>query len=607
MYCRSFTALLVFILFLSLNGCARKETRAVEQLAVIPFDNLSADAGLNWTGRAVATAIVYDLDAAPDVHAKAVDSVPGAYGMPATRALQGYFTTWQGRLELHAVVEDLFAAKALDSYQISGPQAEGPLPLLNQLAKKLTPSARTFATSNAEAFHVYGEAIAATDRPAMQHGFEQATRLDPHFAAAYAGWAESLLSTGDREGGLAVLARAEGQAQDPVDRAELKFLATNASGDSAARMAALEELTRLTPANGQEIRDLAALQLSQRRFADAVHSYEAAARILPDDPAIWNELGYAHAYTQDLDGARRAIERYRQLAPDDANAADSLGEVNFYLGDFAAAEKAFLEADRKSAPGTAGTALAKAAQARWMVGDLAGADALFGKYTSLAKPVQRAAVNYQQAQWDFLTGRRKAAMTQMEQVISTVAGDTQVLALSQLSLWKLDTGAVKDAMDLANRAVAIAQSPAGRELAGNIHAIASMQPSMGASRLANTFALLFARKFADAQPLLDAAYRESNPSNDGQPRALLAWADIELGRVDGAGKLVALYPIPLSSGDAMFATLIFPRFLYWRGVAMEKAGKPDEAKRNYDLFLKYAGDVPDVFGEAAKARSRNGS
>ena len=63
-----------------------------------------------------------------------------------------------------------------------------------------------------------------------------------------------------------------------------------------------------------------------------------------------------------------------------------------------------------------------------------------------------------------------------------------------------------------------------------------------------------------------------------------------------------IYPLPLSAGDPVLASLIFPRFLYLRGVVLQNEGKRGKAKQSYELFLKYAGDVPDVFGEEAAAR-----
>jgi len=121
------------------------------------------------------------------------------------------------------------------------------------------------------------------------------------------------------------------------------------------------------------------------------------------------------------------------------------------------------------------------------------------------------------------------------------------------------------------------------------------------------FALLFGRKFAEAVQPLEAVYRETAPAGDGQIRTLLAWAEVESGRVGDARQLVQLYPLPLSSGDPFFASLIFPRFLYLRGVVLQSEGKRSKAKQSFELFLKYAGDVPDIFGDEAAARRVLGS
>jgi Flp pilus assembly protein TadD len=571
-----------------LAACARRESPGVQQLAVAPFENSSSDSRLDWASRAAAAAIVYDLAGSPDIHAQSVDSSAGAYAALATRVLHGYFSERNGRLEIRAVIEDLQRTKTVASFQLDSPGPDGWVPALNQLAKQVSASARPFGTVNPQAFRAYGEALQGNDRAAVQRGFESATTADPRFTAAYVGWAGALLAAGDRAAGLQALAAAKRQTQDALDRAEVDYLSASADGDANSRVAALENLTRLTPADSKALRELAGLQVAQRKFPDAVRTYEAAARIAPDVPGIWNELGYAQAFAQDLPAARRAIEHYRQLSPDDANALDSLGEVSFYLGDFAKAEQAFVDADRKNSAAFGGVELAKAAQARLMTGDLAGADALFAKFLGLAQPAQRATASYQQAQWEFLTGRRKAGMARVEQILAALQGDTQTLALCQLSIWKLQTGDAKAAADLAGRASATAQSPQARNLATTFR---------------DQYALLFALKYAEARPALEAKLRETNPAADGQIRTLLAWDYVELGRIEEARKLLALYPIPLSSGDPLFASLIFPRFFYLRGVVLEKEGKRAEAKQSYDLYRKYAGDLPDVFGNEAKARS----
>ena len=108
--------------------------------------------------------------------------------------------------------------------------------------------------------------------------------------------------------------------------------------------------------------------------------------------------------------------------------------------------------------------------------------------------------------------------------------------------------------------------------------------------------MLFARKYAEAIAPLEGTYRESNPTADGQIRTMLAWAYVRTGKLAEARKLVEIYPLPLSSGDPVFASLIFPRFLLLKAMVLESEGKGAEAKRSRELFLKYAGDVPDIWG-----------
>ncbi len=562
-----------------------------QRLAVAPFENLSYSSELDWAGRAIAAGIVYDLTGAPNVYAQAVDSIQGAQSGGASRIVAGYLFQINGRLEIRVAIEDGSRAKTVGSFGLSGPVSEGVLPLVNQLARQLGPGARSFGTADSAAFRAYGEGLLAADPTAAARGFQSATAADPHFAEAYMDWAKVLLATGDRGQGATVLMAAKGSRPDGIDDAKIDYLLAAASGDPARRLTALEALTRRTPADPTKFKELAELHLAQRRFPDAVRNYEAAARLSPAESGNWNELGYARAFAQDLAGAREALEEYQRLtAPEDLNALDSLGEVSFHLGDFEAAGKYFLEADRRSPGALGGAELLKAAQARMMMGDLRGADEIFQKFQKHA-----GLAAYQQAQWEFLTGRRKAGMALLEKLSATTAGDVRAISLSQLSIWRLATGDSKDAADLAGRAEAGAVSTQVRNLGAMVQSIA-------AGNAANAYALLFARKYREAVPLLEAMYRGTNPLFDGQIRTLLAWAYVETGRIAEARALLRIYPIPLSPGEPLFASLIFPRYFYLRGAVLQDEGKRAEAKQSYELYLKYAGDVPEVFGDEEKVR-----
>ncbi len=557
MSCRGSRTLFLITTFLALGpACARKKPASAERLAILPFENLSSNENLAWIGRAVAAAIVYDLTPVGNVYAQNVESIAASNSMDATRAIQGYYFESKGRINFRVTVEDIRRTRMVDSFEMDGPASEGVLPMVNRLVAKLSPSARPFGTAKEEAFRDYGQALNAGDRAAALRALESATAADPGFSLAYLTWAKVLAGGGDRDQALKVLTAARNARPNAIDAAELDYVLSTVSGDANEREKALETLTRSSSPNYGRLKELAELQLSEREFPDAVRSFEAAAKLAGDDQTIWNQLGYAYAFAGDLAGARRALETYqRGLEQGDINGLDSLGEVSFYLGDFAGAEKYFLEAGAKNA-----AELLKAAQARLMTGDLPGADGLFQKYLSAAPSAQRELAAYQQAQWEFLTGRRKAGMQRLEQILAKLPGEGPVVGACQLSIWKLQMGDSKGAVSMAEQAVRSAQSPGARNMSTICRLVADGATPAG---------FMLAHKYAKALPLLEKNYRETNPSFDGQIRTLLAWAYVENGRAADAKKLVALYPIPLSSGDPMFASLIFPRFLYLRGVVLQ--------------------------------------
>ncbi|HYL37187.1 MAG TPA: tetratricopeptide repeat protein [Bryobacteraceae bacterium] len=587
----------------SLAGCARRPARAADRLAVVSFENLSSSLDLDWMRRAVPVAVVSDLAAASNLYAQTVDSVNAAYSIPASRVLEGYIVERNGRLEIHAALQDLKSHRTVQSFEVDGVSSGGPLPLANRLARELSPSARQLQIAPA-ALRLFGEALNATDRTAVLRGFESAAKDAPAFSMLYLDWARTLVESGDREGALKAVEAGERGAADAIDRAQLAYTAASIRGDVNARKNALESLVRLIPANPKVFQELAALDASQRRFQEAVANYEAAMRLDPDDPETWNQMGYAQAYQQNLAAARAALQHYQQLLPqENANALDSLGEVSFFLGDFNGAAKYFLDADQKNRGQFGAAELLKAAQARLMAGDLPGADALFQKYAALL-PGSRAA--YQRAQWEFLTGRRSEAMAGMEKTIAALSGDDQSVALSQMAIWKLQTGDSKAAQDFANRAAARAVSPLARNLSAACRVIARAPATSSGSPLADAFTLIFARQFKEATPLLEDLLPRTDPSRDGQVRTLLAWACWKTNRITDADRLLRIYPIPLSSGESVFASLVFPRFVLLRAEVFEQQGKRAEAKAAYQLFLKYAGDVPDIFSDEITARQNLG-
>ncbi len=352
----------------------------------MPIENLTSSAQLDWRSRAAAAVVVYDLAGAKNIFAKQVDSLSAAQSMQASRLLEGYFFERNGRIGIRATLEDVRRTKTLGSFDIDGAASAGFLPLANELARRLSSDARMFGTSNENAFRFYGEALVARDAPDVERALQQATAADPGFTDGYVDEAKMLADSGQRERVRQIVQAGERARLDPIERANLEYVAAAASGDATGRMKALESLTVATPANANILTELGEMRFARREFQQAAMEYRAAAHLDPDEPRTWNELGYALAWAKDLSGAREALAQYQKVAPGDANVLDSEGEVSYFRGDFKSAADYFEKAAARNP-----SELLKAAEARMMTGDLQGADALFLKHLGPAVNAHRGA------------------------------------------------------------------------------------------------------------------------------------------------------------------------------------------------------------------------
>ena len=224
----------------------------------------------------------------------------------------------------------------------------------------------------------------------------------------------------------------------------------------------------------------------------------------------------------------------------------------------------------------------KAAEARLMLGDRAGADALFAK---------SGAAGYQMAQWNFLTGRRtlgsakwrgwlkwrnwrprRMAICRRSRSVSLRSGSWKWATARRQRTWRMKlpcAPAVHRHIAIAGLCLHITSGGARRRLRAAVR-----------------------EKVPRGDPVV-AGWVSGNQSVRGwQLRTLLAWAYVETGAIDQAASLLDPYPLPLSSGEPLFASLIFPRYLSLRGTVLRHQGKIDEAKQSFELYSKYQ-DQPE--------------
>jgi tetratricopeptide (TPR) repeat protein len=611
--------LLCAALVLALASCARQQQPGVRRVALGPFENLSVLRDLDWIGTAVPSALQYQLDGSANWKPLVVRNAAEAHTIGASRFVSGYFFNYRGKLRMNGVVEDTSTGKSVLAFEVSGSEREGPLPLLEAMARRLDPKPRPLPTRNEAAMRHFSLARSETDAARAEELLRQSTTADPAFAAAWIQLANLLHSRGDPTAAKSVVAKAlERRNQFPeLDRRKLDLLAASLENDPVARLRALEAMASANPSDDEVLLSLAQTNYQRRDFQASIRWYRKLLAVEPGRLAAWNSLGYAQALGGDLDGARQSLEQYRRLAPNDVNPLDSLGEVYYLHGKFTQAENAFQEAAFKNSTFLSGAPLLKLTLARLCQGSGQAAQESAGRYFELLGKSSDPSLEIERAQMLFLTGRRREAMDTLRKLLAkpeVAAGAALHLAFAGLECGAREDG--RKMLATATRSATTAQAAAGLLLAGFL-SMPSASAAEWEARARKVFrpaapqqfrllalgeALLFDKHYAEALPHLKAAYDQADPIAGDETREMAAWAALEGGKIEEAAKLLSRWPIPWNNLRGPVQLLLFPRQFYLRGLLAEKQGRIADIRSNYQSFLKYAGDLPDAFGHAAHAR-----
>jgi tetratricopeptide (TPR) repeat protein len=627
-------------LALCLTTCSHRAPPDLGRLAILRFENLTGDPSLDWIGRALAEVISFELGEAKGtpiistarlhnldtVLARKPAAVPGissertqAILAGANRMGYGEYEMRNGKLVAHLSIEDAATSKTVRLLSSAAPDV---LATAGALARQINSAAPGFGTHSEAALRSFVTALDAADG-AIDPLLRQAIAADPSFASSYLLLAQWQLGRQDRAGAQATLeqAMARASSMSAADRARIEYQLAVAKGDAAARRKALVTLAASSPNDPAVWRALAEDEVKSHRYREAIQAYQKAVAADPTDIVLLNALGYTAAYAGDLPTAIDALGRYAKLRPNEANPLDSLGDVHFHLGRFKEAEENYLKAYEKDAAFLAGGTLFKAAAARLATADVAGADAIVKRYFDTREAAKDQVLAYRRAQWLWTSGRRQPGAEELAKFAKeSETGPLREFAArayAQLAIWSLATGNRTAADRYADRAVALAgpasgamaimakflaQPPASAsEWAARAERAFPHPAQTGFKNFALVYALLLAKEYAAAAPLLAAMYQTSSLAEDSGLPVLLAWTYLEAEKTADAAPLLTGWPIPSPDGFTPFTVFQFPRLLYLRGWLAEKQGNRDGARQWYRAFLQVSGPQPLVWGEEKRA------
>jgi tetratricopeptide (TPR) repeat protein len=623
---------LLACLLVCLTNCP---SRVSPRMAVLRFENLSGDPALDWMGRGFSEILSGELEGSPQryvVQWRALHSPDASLGKRPAAApgisaertealmagadeiLYGDFSVVRGLLRATLTVENTVTRKTVRVISADGPLGDGIFPVAAALARQLGQT-HGFGTENPQALRAYVAALESTDPAAALEDFAQATMADPDFGQAYVFWLDTALGQRNRSEADRALgqARAHFDRLPELDRARLNLGGAALSGDFQARVQALTEVVRLDPGDPNDRRALAEALMSTRHYEGAIAEFRHALSLRPDDIQSLNTMGYAAAYSGDLPTAIRVLRGYEELRPGDPNPLDSLGDVHFVLGHYGEAEQFYLAAHAKAPGFLNGGELLKAAQARLMTGDVAGATAVFNRFLAERRAAHDPFIEYHAAAWSWQTGGRRAAIERMDRLARAAeAGPLREVASradAQAALWLLELGDGAAAAECVRKAVAEGgpATPGATALVAFLTQPGDTLPETAQPILkdyARAYALLFSKNFQPAVPVLEEIYRRPTLELDDGLGVLLAWAYEETGQWQKADPLLRLNPLPQAPGLTTFSSLYFPRLFFLRGALLDKQGQPSQAVPNYRLFVALSGADAEIWGEERRARQQ---
>ncbi|MEO6325708.1 MAG: tetratricopeptide repeat protein [Thermoanaerobaculia bacterium] len=191
-------------------------------------------------------------------------------------------------------------------------------------------------TTTKEALSVYlkgrilFESLRATD---ARKRFEEATAMDPGFAMAFVGQANTSQNAKDF---FEAVGRAVALAPkvSEGERLEIAALEAGGNGDVSKQKELLLKLVQAFPNDERAHNLLATVYFGQQEFAAAVTEFDKATTINPYFSSAYNLLGYTNRAMEKYPEAEKAFKKYIDLIPSDPNPYDSYAELLMKMGRF---------------------------------------------------------------------------------------------------------------------------------------------------------------------------------------------------------------------------------------------------------------------------------
>ncbi len=363
-------------LFLLPRISARKIDKSI---AVLPFENLSAEKENAYFADGIQDDVLTNLSKIGDLKVISRTSVMPYRGKASNAReigktlgvgtiLEGSVRRVGNRVRVNVQLIDANTDEHLwaedydrDLTDVFAIQTDLAQKIVNELQAKLSPTEKVQIerkpTENSEAYLAFVQAHELSMRPDKFRGniekaeqlFQQATRLDPNFAEAFAGlaWVENWMyhsydpTPARREKARAAADTATRlQPELPEAHLALGFFYYYCERDYQNALDEFAIAKRSLPNSAEVYLAIGAIERRQGKWAESTANLEKAASLSPKDAFVLLTLGDNYRANKNFDAASRTYDRAIEAAPSSLSARGAKGKLALDLkGDFREIEK----------------------------------------------------------------------------------------------------------------------------------------------------------------------------------------------------------------------------------------------------------------------------
>ncbi len=349
------------------------QVKAEKQIAitVIHFENQTNEASLDWLQRGLADLLTTELSQSPyvklismnrllEISERLKDDITTERRqklLNAARAAQveivliGKYFNENDSLSINVDIVDVQNQKIIRSEVVRGTTLERIFPMVAELSDRVrsnlrgdwqeiedSSSRQVAMTSSLEAFRCFTSGIENIEKYLWTDAEKcllDAVHEDSTFAQAYMYLGRTYSSMGRRDLAISNVKKARKYVEKltPGEQLRLEIMEHMFRAEWNEYMAKLEQGVRIFPTDMALRLELAAFYRSVGFTEKALVEYETLLEVNPNQPLIYNELGYLFARRGDFGAAVKNLDKYRELAPNEPNPYDSKGEIYMMAGE----------------------------------------------------------------------------------------------------------------------------------------------------------------------------------------------------------------------------------------------------------------------------------